>query len=352
MKKDFSIIGIGDVMLQYPIFAGRKAKKESIQKVSSVIRRADFVFANLEVTLSEKGYPREKLITLKALPHLADDIARLGIQGVGLANNHALDFGFEGLFETMKALNGAGIRYVGAGKNLDEASKPLITKIGKTRIGFLAYSSTLPLGGAAGRERPGIAPVHIETLYLIEPTRLQEQPGTPPRVRTTPAKEDAERLKKEVASLREKVDVMLVSFHWGVAFQDEIADYQRLLSHSLIDEGVDAILGHHPHRIQEIEVYKGRLICYSLGDFMFQYTGLLSEKMSPESFMARFVIAGNKIREVELIPVILDKEGNPQIASKADKDRILERIRKLSPSVDRCFVRRKSGSFLIPSGGA
>lgn len=331
--KNISIVGLGDLMLRRPILSGKRAGKGTVREVRSFLQTADMAFANLEMVLCQKGCPREKMITLRGLPRMAREISALGIQAVSLANNHVLDFGFEGLFQTLKALRREGIGHVGAGKDLAEAVRPLIQKVGETRIGFLAYASTLPLGSAAEKDRPGVAPVHVETYYWIEPARLQEQPGTPPRVKTSPRPEDLKRVGKELAALRPQVDLLFVSFHWGVAFQDEIAEYQRHVSHFLVDQGADVVLGHHAHRIQEVEIYKGKPIFYSLGDFGFQYEGLLAEKMSPESIAARFVIAEKRIREIELIPALLDPEGDPRIASGEDRKAILRRIRTLSPSI-------------------
>ncbi|MEI8155135.1 MAG: CapA family protein, partial [Hyphomicrobiales bacterium] len=237
------------------------------------IAQADIRFVNLEMVLTTGGYSREKSAVLHGHPDLANHLNALGLDIVTMANNHMMDRGMEGLFSTLDTMDAHGIERVGAGRNLAEAQMPRFIERKGIRLGFLAFSATLPLGAAAAPERPGVNPLHVATRYVM--TIPEAGTGNPPpALPMTLAQEanvhDVDALIQAVRAAKADADYLVVAPHWGVVGQDRVMPYQEEVAHALIDAGADAIVGHHPHRLHGVEVYKERPIFYSLGNFIFQ----------------------------------------------------------------------------------
>ena len=229
---------------------------------------------------------------------------------------------------------------IGAGKDLAEARKPVFTRLGETRIAFLGYNSILPQDYFATSERPGCAPLRGLTVYeQIE----HDQPGTPARIHSYPVEEDLEDIMADVAAAKAQADLVMVSLHWGIHFVPAvIAQYQRIAGHAIIDAGADIILGHHPHILKPIEVYKGRAIVYSMANFALEPPFLFAEDldlcnsprhkelqalnadwkrmpakpMPPDSYksmLLQCVIQDKQIRRVSFLPVQLDDGSDPSV---------------------------------------
>src|SRR5690606_7312001 len=146
----------------------------------------------------------------------------------------------------------------------------------------------------------GVATIGATTAYQPSP-RLVEMPGALPTVLTFVKPPDLAALRQRIQALRSNVDLVVASFHWGVSDFQETQDYQQELARAAIDSGADVVIGHHPHMVQRIEVYSGKPIFYSLGNFVFgwermnrAWTGLLarvhiSAERRVESVTASFV---------------------------------------------------------------
>ncbi len=256
----FSVLATGDV-------APRRDDLASMfDGVRPALEAGDIVFGQLETTISERGTPAPQAkLAMRTEPAAAAVIRAAGYDVVSFAGNHCFDFGREALFDTLDHVRAAGLAVCGAGANIAEARAPAIIEHEGARVAFLAYSSILPQGYRASGDRPGCAPMWAHTHYeQID----YDQPGTPARVHTFPDARDLAALKADVAAARAQADVVAVSIHWGVHFVPSvIADYQRAVAHVAIEAGADAILGHHPHILKGIEVYRGKPIFYSLGNF-------------------------------------------------------------------------------------
>ncbi len=215
-----------------------------------------------------------------------------GFKAVGMANN--VTYGEQAINATIKELDELAIAHTGAGRNIESAIKPAVITVNNKRIGFLAYTSVFwPFGQAATSNQAGVATIRVLTAYQPNP-RTIEMPGAPPKVITEVNNDDLQALINRVKKLREEVDILVSSFHWGVSGSSEVLDYQKELAHALIDEGADVILGHHPHVIQPIEVYKGRPIFYSLGNFIFGW-----ERMKPPWIGLAFKVDFKDNNEIE-----------------------------------------------------
>jgi poly-gamma-glutamate synthesis protein (capsule biosynthesis protein) len=176
-----------------------------------------------------------------------------------------LDWGPDGLFDTLDHLHAAQLQVIGAGRDIAHARQPAIVTKRDVRVGFLAYCSILPSHYWAEVHRPGCAPMRAFTVYEpIEP----DQPGTPARIHTYAQRADLEAMREDIAALRQRVDRVVISLHWGIHFIPAvIADYQREVARAAIDAGADLIIGHHAHILKGAEIYRGKPILYSVGNF-------------------------------------------------------------------------------------
>jgi poly-gamma-glutamate capsule biosynthesis protein CapA/YwtB (metallophosphatase superfamily) len=244
----------------------REDPRECFARVRSKLRAADIAFCQLEVNLTERGVRLPQVRhTHRARASTAAALADAGFSVVSFAGNHCLDWGPDGLFDTIDHLRAAQLEVVGVGRDIVQARKPVIVTSQGVRAGFLAYSSILPSHYWAEANRPGCAPLRAHTVYEpIEP----DQPGTPARIHTYAHHADLAALRADIAALRPEVDRVIVSLHWGIHFVPAVlADYQREVGRAAIDAGADAILGHHAHILKGVEVYRGKPIFYCLGNF-------------------------------------------------------------------------------------
>jgi poly-gamma-glutamate capsule biosynthesis protein CapA/YwtB (metallophosphatase superfamily) len=321
------LLATGDWFSHGPMSA-EAAEAEGTASVLGLLRQADLAFVNLETPLTTRGVAMEKLSVLRADPALAESLLAAGVDIVTLANNHMLDYGPDGLFDTLDTLDGRGIPHVGAGRTLAEARAPHILRGPGGTIGFLGFASTLPQGFAAGPNRPGVAPIRATTAFVVEAYTLLEQPGTAPPIATYALEMDLEETVESVRALRPQVDYLVVAGHWGVVGQDLVMDYQREVAHALIDAGADLILGHHPHRLHGVEWYRGKPVFYSLGNFVFEAppvgggSPFLSWKggltiaairamFRREGLLVEACIEGGELRELSAHPVSLGANGYP-----------------------------------------
>lgn len=297
------LAAVGDIMLGGS--AVPKLRREGYDYpfllVQPILRQADVVFGNLEGPLTDAGQaePDKRYVFRSPPAKVAPALAAAGFTVVSLANNHTMDYGVEGLKQTMAALDEAGIQHTGAGMNLQEARRPAFVKSGDYTLGFLAYSLTFPESFWAQGQRPGTAFGH------------------------------ASHVRADVAAARDQADVVVVSFHWGREATTELRDYQSKLAHAAIDSGATVVLGHHPHILQGIEYYKHGIIFYSLGNFVF---GSYSRKAT-RSIIALLNLRGAKVLEVKLIPVNVDNIElvfQPQPLVEEQANEVIVELKRLS----------------------
>ncbi len=293
-KKDsFSIVAVGDVMMDGNAFSfiRKKGADYPFDSTRTIIRSADIAFANLEAPFTSSGNVFKKKFVFKVPPKYAGGLVRAGFDVLSLANNHILDYGERGLLSTLNTLDSLGIAHCGAGRNRKEAERESILKRDGWRIGFLAYSLTYPDGFWATSKRYGTAYPELKEL------------------------------KKSINSLRKKVDVVVVSFHWGSELMTHPKPYQRFYAHRAIDWGADLVLGHHPHVLQGLEIYNSRLIAYSLSNFVFgSYSSKVRESMILKirfdrngSFMAKVIPISVFNLKVQFQPRLLRGDAGEKV---------------------------------------
>lgn len=214
---------------------------------------ASIVNLETSITVSDDFWPG-KAVHYRMHPANVACLQAAHIDVCVLANNHVLDFGIRGLLETIDVLRDAGIAGVGAGRNLDEASRPVRLELGHGAgllvFAFGAMSSGIPREWAATPSRPGI--------------RLLDDLSA----RT------ADDIIAEARASRGPGDVVLASIHWGSNWGYEVGRQQVAFAHRLVDAGVDLVHGHSSHHVRPIEVHRGRIVLYGCGDLVSDYEGI------------------------------------------------------------------------------
>ncbi|MBN9427066.1 MAG: CapA family protein [Burkholderiales bacterium] len=275
------IFAVGDIAVN------RDEPDSIFELVSAQMKQADLAFGQIEAIYSTLGEVNVSGTSspLRGDPENVAAIGRAGFNIASFASNHCMDYGISAFKDTIAHFRANRIHLFGAGDNLAEARKPVIIEHNGNRVGWLGYCSILPIRYWADVDRPGCAPARARTIYeTLEP----DQPGTPPRILTYPHDEDLANILADIRSLREQVDVVIVSMHWGLHFREgELATYELKYAKAAIDAGADVILGHHQHILKPIEIYKGRPIFYGMANFAFDMYYQPGELDKPERIERR-----------------------------------------------------------------
>ncbi len=272
------------------------------QKAKDIISRADIAYANLECPLTHRGTPvlKDRKIIFRGDVENGSALKRAGFDVLNLANNHAMDYGYEGIADTITGLTDLGIYTPGGGTDRQEARKPVFIEKRGCVIGFLGYSVFPPEGYISFASRPDTARIDYETLET------------------------------EISAAGEQCNFLVVSFHWGNEFDFYPEDSQKKLAHTAIDSGADLVIGHHPHVLQGVERYKDRLIFYSLGNFVFDRQ---IQEGTDESIMLDIRIEDDQWKKARIIPVrVIDCQPRPVKGS--DAEYILSRLKLYSEGMN------------------
>ena len=293
-------------------------------------------FANCEWPLADRGapWPGKAGRVVKSRPDLIGTYTIPGFNVVCLANNHLMNFGPEGMMQTIEVLDRAGIAHCGGGRNAEEAHRPAIVTWGGQRFAFFAYTSVFTPGMDATENRTGMAAIKIESNYRI-PTRLHEVPGSPLACETKARPAHLERMNSDISRARDAADVVVVSFHWGVSMgHQHLIDYQVDVGHAAIDAGADLVVGHHPHTIQPIEIYKGKTIAYSLAQCGFD---MKSHHFSDESIALEMEITPKGLGKTRVRPVA-GSIHRPRLVDLKEGASTIEWLRRMSRPHGTVFV--------------
>jgi len=246
-EKKVKITAVGDVMLNRGVefmvekFGGNDWHFP-FSKIKEDFEDSDIIFANLEGPLSDKGERAGSIYSFRFSPESMEALNYLGFNILSLANNHVFDYGREAFLDTLNRLEEAGISYLGAGRNREEAFSLRIKEVNGIKIGFLGYTNLGTSHWQAKSNSAGIAWINYYSL---------------------------ENVKNYIEDIRKEVDLLIISLHTGIEYSKVITDFQEKFSKGCIDSGADIVIGHHPHIIQKMERYKGGWIAYSLGNFVF-----------------------------------------------------------------------------------
>jgi poly-gamma-glutamate synthesis protein (capsule biosynthesis protein) len=271
-----TLAAVGDVMLDRSIGRRILAGEATtlLADVAPVLATADIAVANLETALSDLGAPQAKGYTFRSPPEAVDTLLGAGIDVVGLANNHALDYGPEALVDTAARLAAAGIASAGAGANESAAREPALIERNGIRVAFLSYVDTAA-EGSYSRGTWDAAP---------------DLPGV--------AWADTAEIDADVRAAGDVADIVVVLLHCGIEYSQTPTDLQRTYARAAIDAGALLVLGTHAHVLQPVEEYGGGLIAYSLGNFVFDgFDGVAND-----TAILLVTIEGAAITSWELVP--------------------------------------------------
>lgn len=336
MQKQMTFTASGDALIarrmpeNYPGFL----------EISRFLRRGAARMTNLETTLTRGGcYPSAFSggTWLTSDPAVLGDLLSYGFNLVGWANNHTLDYAVPGLLETRRHLCEAGVLHAGAGENLYEASRPALLDTPDGRVAFLSICSTFDSSARAGEQsfaqpgRPGLNPLRHQTVYTVTPQHMRAlreiagstlinaydeamvrqgfrlpapdglyafggllfETGEDEGKRTLPHAGDVARTVKSIRESLTDADYAVVMIHSHEvrgASDEETDDFIESFAHSCIDAGACAVVGGGTHQLKGIELYRGRPIFYSLGNFTFQNQ---SVRLLPPDFMEKYGLSAS-----------------------------------------------------------
>ncbi len=293
---------------------------DDFKAIKFFIEQGDARVVNLETTITDGhcyGNATSGGTWLSANEHVLDDLLDYGFNLFSIGNNHALDYGYEGLRQTEEALRKRDIPYAGAGQTMYEASKAVKLDCPTSRVAMISICSTFNPGDVAGRQsealpgRPGLNPLHFQTIYTVTPAhfkQLQEiaettkmnalhdlhtrqgflnatpaplfyfggllfKEGEEESRFTTANQEDIDRTVHTIKDALKTCDYVVVTIHSHEVKldSDEEADYfMEEFAHRCIEAGAHAVIGGGTHQLKGIEIYQGKPIFYSLGNFIFQ----------------------------------------------------------------------------------
>ncbi|MEP6769580.1 MAG: CapA family protein [Acidobacteriota bacterium] len=416
----FTVALTGDTIVTRSLRAEKGAGFEPLREL---VRGADAALTNLETLFHDYESFNVPPGVMRSDPALARDLAWAGIDLVARANNHAADYGAAGIAQTTRTLASAGILSAGVGRNLGEARAATVFAGRNVAVALVSASATFdaPAPASEGRgpvpARPGIAPLRHTTTYVLSPERMRAlrsaagEMGLPlssredalnafdrtfivgpaPGVSTVPVPQDLDALTASLRSARGRAGCLIFSLHAHEGLDaDRFAPAEFVISaaRAAIDAGADAVYGHGPHVLRGIEIWRGRPIFYSLGNFVFEYDtirelpfdeydrlalppsarvadffdrqenfGRYSYPVEPESWESVVALLhgrGNALESVELRPITLGfrqprgTRGAPRLAAPAAARKILEDLVRLSrPYGTRIEIRGDVGWILL-----
>jgi poly-gamma-glutamate capsule biosynthesis protein CapA/YwtB (metallophosphatase superfamily) len=265
------------------------------ENVQNVFRNADFAVANLEcVACDTTCKPADKEYTFRANPEWLSSLNKNGITHVTLANNHSCDFGEKGVKQTISNLNLYGIKPIGYSQNNNAASEPVLLKKGNNIVAV--FSSCF-----LKQNCKSISSENVSGL--------------------------SEKIKAFKAA--HNSTIIIVCLHWGVEMKDKPTSEQVEQAHQLIQAGADAIIGHHPHVVQTIEVYRGKYIFYSLGNFIFD----TSHSPANRGILTNITISNGGIASIGIIPFHIIK-SKPCIMNEEESDKFRKEINSISKTLE------------------
>jgi len=356
-KGDIILTAVGDMIYNEEISHFTEPYYKNLYRI---LQDARLAYGNLEMSLNEKPELQRSTYQFRRGRDFAWEIAKIGINMVSLANNHALDYGTEGLKDCLRILRQSGFTYAGAGLNLTQARAARSKRILTTRFALLSFYSSRRIRWT-NPDEPTIATIRAPSVLLEkENGKIEAIPA--------PVEEDVKAMEDAISVARRNADIVIVAFHFhwvshsrAYPLPDKVPPHQTLVIHKAVDAGADIIIVTGPHVLRGIEIYKGKPVFYSIGNFVYHwktpekippliwerhdetYTGVVDSdprlrgvdvREESETVVVRFTIREKKIHKIELIPVTIDAEGphmgDPRLANDKRGKEIIELLQNLS----------------------
>jgi hypothetical protein len=269
--------------------------------VHDLLSLADLAIANFENPAPNNFVYHAAGLKFSADPDLIEGLANAGIDWVSLANNHIGDFGDQGILDTLQNLDRWGIAHGGAEADIDAARAPSVLAAGGISVAILGYDT-------------------VKSAYAATAT----SPGS--------NQMSAARVKADVQAARAAGAGLVIVFpHWGTEYSATTTALQRRLAHAAIDAGADIVIGSHTHWAGGMEVYKGRPVFYSLGDFVFNIT---RSEQTEEGIMLELTFAGSRLVQVRMVPYLILDGAQPNLLDPAGSGKVvLKQVFGASPGL-------------------
>lgn len=300
---DWSLTAIGDIMLSRNVQTTSLKQPSKYlypyEKIQNILTN-DLIFANLETPLIAGSQVQSGTMVFRADIENAKALKSAGFNILSLANNHTPNQSQKGLISTFSTLTDAGIQYVGAGKNVQEAYSPKLTLANGYKVAWLAYNDrdVVPESYGAGYTSKGI-----------------DWAGT--------ALMNESKLEDEIAQAKSLGQYVIVSMHSGTEYTAKPNESQKIFAHRSIDAGADLVIGHHPHVVQTVEKYQDKYIFYSLGNFIFDQ--MFSDE-TRRGLVLKINFSNNIIKKIELVPTVIENYAQPRVANEKEADWVLKRL--------------------------
>jgi poly-gamma-glutamate synthesis protein (capsule biosynthesis protein) len=274
-----SVVVVGDIMLEGGPLRAMQRGQDPFASFAPLLKSADVRVGNLECVVASTGSAEPDKPNTFRVPPSTLKFVRRHFDAVGLANNHSGDFGPQAFTQMLGLLDRAGLGYYGGGLNLAAAHTPWVVERHGVRIAFLGYNEFQPRNFEADHDRAGIA--WSEDAQVVRDIKL--------------------------ARTQWRADVVIPIMHWG--WEEAKANVrQRALARTMIDAGADAVIGGHPHQVQDTDVYKGKPIFYSLGNFVFEG---FSDKVNNLGWALRMEVSKTGVSAWQLHTAQIDRQGIP-----------------------------------------
>ena len=289
---------VGDMMFGRHVeeVTDRHGQEYLFRYVKPYFEQADYSTGNFEhpVTWSTDYDKQEKYIHIQAKSQSVETLKNLNFSVLNAANNHSMDYLETGLKDTIGTFNHYELDVIGIGKNLDEAARIDYKIVNGIKIATLGFTDAYVAGSGATKSKPGVLRAKPEIFIPL------------------------------INEAKENADLVVVHAHWGQEYETETSPRQKKLAEAMADSGADIILGHHPHVLQSVDVYKDTVIFYSLGNFIFDQ-GWSSAR---ESAIVQYKLQKNGVGRFEITPIMI-REATPAPLGKGEgyyKGKIFQRL--------------------------
>jgi poly-gamma-glutamate synthesis protein (capsule biosynthesis protein) len=273
------LVFVGDIMLDDGPGRVVASGRDPLAPFAPLLAAADYRIGNLECPIATVGQPMDsKIYNFRAHPRVLE-VLKGRFDALAVSNNHSGDHGQAAFLETLDSLARIGIASFGGGRDLAAAHRPLWIEKHGLRITVLGYNEFKPRSFEAGPHWPGIA--WSEDSHVLADIRAARAAGA---------------------------DLVIPFMHWGWEREREPTERQRRLARLMIDAGADAVVGGHPHVTQGTEVYHGKPIIYSLGNFVFDGFELPAAKLG---WLLRMTVDRGGVLSWDIVEAVIDAEGTP-----------------------------------------
>ena len=292
---EIELVATGDIMLARTVEErmNQYGSLYPFQAIYRLLQDADIAVGNLETPFTVRGQPADKRFIFRAHPEHAPALRTTGFDVLSLANNHILDFPPDSMDDTLATLADLGIATIGAGRGEAAAHRPAVLEIKGIKVAFLAF--------AAPRWRGSLEVPTATDLAWAEP----------------------EPVRRAVAQAQEEADLVIVILHMGTEYEAQANQQQRAVAHAAAEAGAALVIGHHPHVLQDVEVYQGTPIVYSLGNFVFDMDVI---ERTRDTAILRAVLAHDGVRSVDLYLARIVDDAQPRLRMAEDGSPLVQHV--------------------------